>query len=162
MDRFWAKVNKTPGLGPSGECWEWLGSRTKDGYGRFFVTRTNPVLAHRYSFTEAFGLGLGTEQKCCHKCDNPSCVRPSHLFSGTQQINVQDMIKKGRRTNGSIKLRKIWPAGFSRCYKCTQILPVGRFGPKGTTWNGISKICRECANMMARKRRLAKVGTGVK
>lgn len=76
-------------------CWEWLGSSDKDGYGNFWdcEQKTN-VRAHRYAFEREYGP-LG-DLYACHKCDNPSCVRPSHLFAGTNSDNMNDKVSKGR------------------------------------------------------------------
>lgn len=88
-DRFWSHVAK------SGDCWEWVGTRRRDGYGVFW-SGERQVRAHRFAWElqngpVPFGLSL------CHSCDNPPCVRPDHLFVGTQRENLADMTRKGRR-----------------------------------------------------------------
>lgn len=91
--RFWAKVDK------SGECWEWTGAKNRAGYGMLKAGAANGsnTIAHRYSWTLVNGE-IPDGLKILHKCDNPGCVRPSHLFLGTQKDNVHDMIAKGRDT----------------------------------------------------------------
>lgn len=88
-ERFWPKVKKTRG------CWNWVGSRNEHGYGNFSY-RGKQGKAHRFSFELVTGLILTTEQHVCHHCDNPSCVRPEHLFLGDRFTNMQDMSRKGR------------------------------------------------------------------
>jgi hypothetical protein len=98
-ERFWAKVKKASG----DACWEWQGGRTPDaGYGLFGV-RFKPsryVVAHRVSYELNCGP-IPEGMKVCHKCDNPPCVRPDHLFLGTQADNVEDMRSKGRAAQGT-------------------------------------------------------------
>jgi hypothetical protein len=95
--RFWARVNKAgpvvrPELGP---CWVWTGSRLHGGYGHMKGVRRRELLAHRASWTIANGPVLNGLW-VLHKCDNPPCVRPDHLFLGTPQDNVRDCQEKGR------------------------------------------------------------------
>jgi hypothetical protein len=95
-ERFWRKVTRTPG------CWIWTGSRTQSGtgYGQFWTKgRLQP--AHRVAWEFQNGL-IPAGKRLLHRCDNKPCVRPSHLFLGSQSDNLVDMVLKGRRA--SLKL----------------------------------------------------------
>lgn len=97
--RFANKVDSRPGLGPNGDCWEWIGRKDSRGYGITKV-RNRAVKAHRVAL---FGRDdLGNPLFACHRCDNPVCVRPDHLFAGAAVDNVRDMISKGRCGGGSV------------------------------------------------------------
>ncbi len=72
-------------------CLEWVGSKHAFGYG-VFKTR---ILAHRFSYQHFIGK-IGDGLSVLHKCDNPSCVHPDHLFLGTQEDNLKDMTDKKR------------------------------------------------------------------
>ena len=77
-------------------CWNWIGSKDRDGYGVFGHHRNKQIKAHRASY--AFYVGeIPNGMMVCHSCDNPSCINPQHLFVGTAKDNTQDMIKKQRR-----------------------------------------------------------------
>lgn len=88
-------VDRTPGQGPGGECWEWTGSRDSKGYGRLGF-RYKALKAHRISL---FGLeDYANPLFACHRCDNPPCVRPDHLFPGSILDNNNDKVSKGRHS----------------------------------------------------------------
>jgi hypothetical protein len=88
---FWAKVAQR---GDS-DCWEWLASKNKDGYGQFWVGDTF-IPAHRYAW-EHFHKQLSPPNHIvCHHCDNRGCCNPHHLFLGTVSDNNRDMYAKNR------------------------------------------------------------------
>jgi len=107
--RFWAKVDKAG----AGGCWWWMGSRcrTKDGESTYGLLRVGRRVqrAHRLSWELHFGAIL-KGQCVLHKCDNPACVNPRHLWIGTQKDNARDRSSKGRNNppigchNGAAKL----------------------------------------------------------
>lgn len=92
LDRFWSKVNKSCQNG----CWEWTAS-TVQGYGQFGAggRGVRNVRAHRFSWQLSNGP-IPPGMDICHRCDNPPCVNPDHLFVGTRRDNIQDMIAKSR------------------------------------------------------------------
>lgn len=75
-------------------CWIFLQTDTVTGYGKF-AFKGKRYYAHRVSY-ELYKGPIPTGQRVLHKCDNPPCCNPDHLFLGDQQDNVQDMIAKGR------------------------------------------------------------------
>lgn len=96
--RFLQHVDKS---GKEG-CWLWTGATDEKGYGRFNDGAGRIVFAHRFSY-EIYVGSLRDAELILHKCDNPQCVNPQHLFSGSQLDNMLDMAIKGR--SGMSKLR---------------------------------------------------------
>jgi hypothetical protein len=109
-DLFWSKVKK------SKSCWIWIASLDTGGYGSFGNKITKKIIGTRIASRIAYFFENGKIPKgkfVLHRCDNTKCVKPSHLFIGTQKDNVRDMEKKGRSRHlkgddhGSSKLTSI-------------------------------------------------------
>lgn len=104
--KFWPRVKKdNPDL-----CWSWMKYKDKNGYGDFqfcYLGIKYRYRAHRTSYELTKGV-IPNDLIVCHKCDNPTCVNPNHLFTGTHQDNCDDKINKGRQAiaeiNGRSKL----------------------------------------------------------
>jgi len=90
-DRFERQVKKTDG------CWTWIGGRDKNGYGIFKGEVAGVLFKRAHRFSYAFHTGdLLVGRQALHSCDNPSCVNPAHLSSGTNADNMKDKADKGR------------------------------------------------------------------
>lgn len=146
-ERFWEKVNKdgpTPDHCPElGACWEWMGAPFKrygsaanlKPYGFFKLNATGPVrvqvLTHRYSWELANGP-IPDGMQVCHRCDNPRCVRPAHLFLGTHAHNHRDLDAKKRRRpspgerNGNAKLTADQVARIRELAATMKVVDVAR------------------------------------
>lgn len=108
LNNFNSKIKKV------GACQEWQGCLNRDGYGKVNIRRLGATTyAHRISYRHYLGE-VQEGLHVCHTCDNPKCVNPDHLFLGTAQDNMSDMINKDRHVivdqrgerNGHSKLTK--------------------------------------------------------
>lgn len=138
LERFMEKINNH---NPN-ECWEWIGTIRKNGYGQITITNNldrnqKAVLAHRVSF-ELFKGEIPDGHCVCHACDNPLCVNPDHLFSGTQAENIRDCISKGRKVNQN--------KNKTHCKRGHE------FSPKNTGINGSKRYCITCHRTKALER----------
>ena len=82
-------------------CWEWQGFRDGDGYGRVSGVRSAPRVASRVAY-EAWVGPIPDGMIVCHRCDNPPCCNPAHLFVGTAKANTKDMQDKERGSHGEL------------------------------------------------------------
>lgn len=139
--RFFAKVAKGDG------CWLWTGATHRNGYGSFKLRGGRQVRAHRFSWELARGPvpdGLSV----LHRCDNRRCVRPEHLFVGTQRENLSDMVAKGR--SATCGPRWHHTASETAC-------PNGHPREGNTRYKAGHPVCRICVNEQSKAWRNRKV-----
>lgn len=126
-ERFWSKVN----IQGKDECWLWLaatrGSTPQQAYGAFWLNgRHQP--ASRVALLLS-GATVPDGMEACHRCDNPSCCNPAHLFVGTSQANVDDKVSKGRQVKGAaVHTAKLTDAKVAEIRAAK---PPGRRAPNG-------------------------------
>lgn len=140
-ERFWLCVVPDAETG----CWLWSGRMYNNGYGDFKCGYLR-FLAHRVSFTFAFFPPC--DLQVCHRCDTRRCVNPAHLFAGTQQDNITDMMQKGRAVHwrgeksGMAKLNRDAVWHIRNTYKrdgVTASRLAAEFGVSTDTIYGIAK-----------------------
>lgn len=129
-DRFNRLLDKTD------TCWLWLGDINGNGYGRLQYMNKR-MLAHRVSYLLHYGK-FNKNMYICHKCDNPKCVNPDHLFLGTQKDNMSDCSNKKRHTYGEkvksavlkkediLEIRKLYSSKKITQQKLSDIYNVSR------------------------------------
>ena len=91
-ERFWSKVDQ----GGPDECWPWLAHRKSSGYGQFVVRKGVFMTSSRVALALTIGRPLDLGELACHRCDNPPCCNPAHLFPGSVVDNALDSVAKGR------------------------------------------------------------------
>ena len=112
FERFNIKVDRLPGLGPTGECHEWLGAKNRQGYG-VFEMRTRTCRANRVAYLMCYGEDpypfLVT-----HSCDWAPCVRGEHLSKGTSKSNMSEASARNRMPTGDRNGSRLYPERLKR------------------------------------------------
>jgi hypothetical protein len=155
-ERFWSKVKKTK------TCWVWTGAKDKDGYGSICVD-WNKTRAHRVSWKLHHPDSILTPDIfVLHKCDNPPCVRPDHLFLGDQIRNIKDKVSKNRQAvgdrSGSRLHSELWPRGdrhHARLFP-ERLARGERSGMAKLNEKSVVAIRKEYSNRILSQRDLAK------
>jgi hypothetical protein len=142
--RFWKKVDKKS----DDECWEWVGAKNKQGYGKigyfggFIATHRYSWLLHNGSIPD--GLWV------LHTCDNPPCCNPKHLFLGNHQDNMDDRQRKGRQPhtchigskNPHAKLNEQKVRTLREMYASGKYTQLELSNIFGIAWKYVSEITR--------------------
>lgn len=145
--RFLAKVHASA----SEECHVWTGARNGNGYGSFGGGDGRVYLAHRWLMTRIIGRQLGSREWVLHRCDNPPCVNPEHLYIGTPGDNTRDAVERGRAWTPlavANAAKTHCPQGHA--YDEANTLPI-RYGPYGS----VGRACRACHRIRERERAAA-------
>jgi len=142
LEKFFRHVNKTE------TCWLWTAKDKNDyGHGMFREipdkprAKTKHIAAHRWLYQQIYKVILKKDQYCCHKCDDPSCVNPEHIFIGSQKDNIQDAVKKGRHSSNRLAEKTHCPSGHEYTPKNTKIMKH-KYG----------RQCIECSRIWAKER----------
>jgi len=146
IDKFISKIDTTPGLGPKGDCWE-RNKRIRRGYGRF---RYNNKIysSHKVAWELSHNKLVPCNKLICHTCDNRKCCNPMHLFLGTNQDNMTDMVNKKRQNklknenNGMAKLTWIQVKEIRNLYTTGKYTMKQLANKFGVTQSCIGNIIR--------------------
>lgn len=139
-DVFWAKVDKNGPVPPHcpelGACWIWTGYIATNGYGRIAVGRT----ARRGAHVHAYLLTYGPHESglyICHHCDNPICVRPTHLYAGTHEQNTQDMVTRKRAA--SCTQVQIGEMNYRTALTDNDVVAIRRLHSQGASYRELAR-----------------------
>ena len=142
MDKaFWAKVSKDTKLDARGlQCWVWTAAHNRQGYGVINIAG-DTKLAHRVIWEEEYG-SVSDGKQVNHHCDNPPCIRLSHLYAGTHQDNMRDMVQRntGRKETNPRSLKTHCPQGHP-------------YNEENTYLYAGTRGCRVCSRVRHKRRR---------
>lgn len=147
---FWRKIDKKG----DDECWEWKAGKNAAGYG-VFMTPFGTRLASRVAWTLAKG-NIPENQCVCHRCDNPACCNPTHLFLGTQADNMRDMVEKGRNARGkkmASAMMATMKRGDQRAHSklnAEQVIKMRELRALGASCRELGEMFGVCAQVVSR------------
>lgn len=144
-DIFWGKIQK------SGSCWNWTGAKNQDGYGKVeSVLFKNLHSAHRIAWVLSCGE-IPKGMQVLHRCDNPSCINPEHLFLGTHTDNVRDCAAKGRIRQGDRRGEN----SSTSPLKNFEVLQIREMAKSGWARSSIAKefsVCRQSIDAIVNRK----------
>lgn len=149
MKTEYERWNSKHKLNPTTGCWEWFGSNYRGRYGhfrRYIENKWVMAKAHRYAFEYYYKIPREDKKGLlvCHKCDNPSCVNPEHLFLGTHIDNMRDQSIKGRHSFGNNKNH------YLLSYAIANEIRVCKINNPNLTYRQIGKIFNTSAPQVYR------------
>lgn len=134
---------------PNSGCWLWFGARDTRGYGQLRIAEKTRYATH--VSMHVAGRPLAPGEQALHRCDNPACINPDHLFAGRPRDNVQDMIAKGRHNFRGLDAGRGWNRGQYQqfCHRGhAQTSDIVYVSPMG------ARFCRICRQINKKRRRL--------
>lgn len=162
---FWNKVDKTPGHGPNGDCWIWTGGKGRHGYGHFNMkSQKRQCQAHRVAYALTYP-SFNPSLNVCHSCDfgHGGCVRPDHLWQGSQADNLRDMHKKGRSAKMDERWTKTHSEALHRGNQCSwakltddQVREIRKYAALGASHTALAqeyKVGRPMITMIVNGKR---------
>lgn len=135
LKRFWDNVDKQ---GPD-DCWEWIATRSDKGYPLFHLGMKKYRTATRIAWEIENKIPFPKKLLACHRCDNPPCVNPAHIWAGTHSDNTWDSVLKNRWSNKK----------KTHCYKGHQFTPENTCFVKKTG----HRVCLTCSRANWARRR---------
>ena len=99
LERIWEPARRRE---TASGCWEWLGSRKPKGYGQLSNGQGRVLYVHRVAYELLHGP-IAADEQVLHRCDNPPCFAPAHLFAGSAADNTHDMMAKGRANTSGLR-----------------------------------------------------------
>ena len=117
------RFNKKYVINEDTDCWEWQNATNNIGYGMFRFDNNTMRTAHRVSY-ELYNGPIPPGMCVCHKCDNPKCVNPKHLWLGTNKDNHDDMVSKGRKVARPLGYKH----PYATCVHCGESRPINIIG----------------------------------
>lgn len=145
LERFWERVLKT-----GSDCWEWQGALQNTGYGVLSV-RGSMQYAHRVAYSIQNG-GIEEGAIICHRCDNPKCCNPGHLFAGTHKDNTADMYSKGRAAMVVDPAHAAW-RNRTHCKRGHEFTDDNIYLHKDKRSGKTYRNCRICVNSLKASRK---------
>jgi hypothetical protein len=165
IELFWSRVDKSPGHGPQGDCWEWIGCiqlGKSAGYG-IQMCDGKSQRAHRIAWQMERGP-IPEGIHVLHHCDNRKCVNPEHLFLGTNYDNVQDKLRKGRHLRGEDAAKYSNPKrgsdNWHSRFTDAQVIEMRQWAAEGMNYGEIARrVGTRChvVNMIVHGRRWAHI-----
>lgn len=113
IKKFWKYVDKTPGQGPKGDCWAWIGGRSPNGYGHMHISDGRTVRANRVAYLIQHGEDA-IDYFVLHSCDWPPCCNGAHLSKGSQLENRQQAARRNRTAKGEQNGARLHPESLPR------------------------------------------------
>lgn len=147
--RLWSKIDC------SSDCWLWTASTNTKGYGQIKFKGT--MLRVPRVVWELTHGPIPPGMFVCHRCDNPPCCRPEHLFLGSPADNMTDKMAKGRGRVGTALAPDIYAVRMKGthpkiCGRCKQMKDPEGFGPNASQKDGLQTYCKSCLGEYRRQR----------